>query len=75
MAPDGSFQAQQTPVGWSSFGRWSVDQFNQVYMQGMVTNGFNQAPFGSVLRVTTFDRNQINGVGPQGEQVVWQRVG
>ena len=74
MAPDGSFQAQQTPVGWRSYGRWSVDQFNQLYMQGMVTDGFNQGPFGSVLRVSMFDRNQINGIGPQGEQVIWQRV-
>lgn len=74
MAPDGSFQAQQTPVGWRSYGRWSVDQFNQLYLQGMVTDGFNQGPFGSVLRVSMFDRNQISGIGPQGEQVVWQRV-
>lgn len=74
MAPDGSFQAQQTPVGWRSYGRWSVDQFNQLYLQGMITDGFNQGPFGSVLRVSMFDRNQINGIGPQGEQVIWQRV-
>ncbi|HEV7681857.1 MAG TPA: toll/interleukin-1 receptor domain-containing protein [Pyrinomonadaceae bacterium] len=74
MSPDGSFQARQTPMGWSSMGRWSINQFNQVYMQGMVTDGFNQSPFATVLRVSTFDQNQIYGLGPQGEQVVWQRV-
>ena len=74
MSPDGSFQARQTPMGWSSMGRWSINQFNQVYMQGMVTDGFNQSPFATVLRVNTFDQNQIYGLGPQGERVVWQRV-
>ncbi|HEV7743949.1 MAG TPA: toll/interleukin-1 receptor domain-containing protein [Pyrinomonadaceae bacterium] len=74
MSLDGSFQARQTPMGWNSMGRWSINQFNQVYMQGMVTDGFNQSPFATVLRVSTFDQNQIYGLGPQGEQVVWQRV-
>jgi len=27
------------------------------------------------MRVLTFDRNQLNGVGPRGEQVIWQRAG
>lgn len=75
VSSDGSFQAQQTPFGWSSQGRWSVDPSNQVYMQGMVTSGFTTLPFVNSLRVLTFDRNQINGIGPNGEQAVWRRVG
>ena len=75
MAPDGSFQAQMMPIGSSAQGRWSVDQSNQVYMQGIETNGFMTVPFVGGLRVLTFDQNQINGVGPRGEQVYWRRVG
>jgi hypothetical protein len=75
MAPDGSFRAQQMPMGVSSQGRWSVDQSNQVQMQGVETNGFLTAPFATSLRVLTFDQNQISGLGPFGEQVYWRRVG
>ena len=75
MAADGSFQAQMMPMGSRAQGRWSVDLNNQVYMQGMETNGFMTVPFVGGMRVLTFDRNQLNGVGPRGEQVIWQRAG
>jgi hypothetical protein len=75
LSADGSFQAQMMPMGSSAQGRWSVDLNNQVFMQGMETNGFMTIPFVGGLRVLNFDRNQLNGVGPRGEQVVWRRVG
>ena len=73
MGPDGSFQAQQLPMGISAQGRWTVDQLNQIHLQGFETNGYRTAPFTGGLRVMTFDQNQISGIGPRGEQVYWRR--
>lgn len=73
MQPNGSFQAQQLPMGSSVQGRWSVDQVNQIHLQGVETNGYMSAPFAGGLRVMTFDRTQISGIGPLGEQVFWRR--
>ena len=73
MQPNGSFQAQQLPMGSSVQGRWSVDHVNNIHLQGVETNGYMSAPFAGGLRVMTFDRNQITGIGPLGEQVYWRR--
>lgn len=74
LAPDGSFWIQ-LPMGSRAQGGWSVNQGNQVYMQGMETNGMMTAPYAAWLTVMNFTRDQLNGVGAHGERVIWRRAG
>ena len=74
LGPDGSFWTQ-LPMGSTAQGRWGINQGNQVFMQGMETNGMMTAPYMAWLTVTNFTRDQINGVGSVGEPVIWRRVG
>lgn len=74
VSPDGAFQAQQLPVGLRFQGRWAVNQGNQIYTQGFQTDGYMTTPFVGGLQVLAFDQNQISGIGPSGEQVVWRRI-
>jgi hypothetical protein len=74
LGPDGSFWTQ-LPMGSQAQGRWAINQGNQVYMQGMESNGMITAPYTAWLTVTNFTRDQINGVGSVGEPIIWRRVG
>jgi TIR domain len=74
LAPDGSFMAY-LPTGSRAQGMWSVNQGNQIYMQGVESNGMLTAPYVAWLNVTGYNQAQINGAGPRGEAVVWRRAG
>jgi hypothetical protein len=74
LAPDGSFMAY-LPTGSRAQGMWSVNPGNQIYMQGVESNGMLTAPYVAWLTVTAYNQAQINGVGSRGESVVWRRAG
>ena len=70
--PNGYFRGQSPVV--AAEGQWQISQFNQLFLSGTQTNGFQMAPYQVLVQFTQVSHNQLNGITSGNEMAFWQRI-
>jgi hypothetical protein len=73
LFPNGQFMGQAPPFQYQ--GGWRLLPYNQLGLQGQMTNGFQTMPYFVRIQFTQISPNQLDGYTSGFEHAVWQRMG